>query len=238
MRIGNMTVARPAALTFVFLASIILSVDAVAGGRPDSSSRTWFGQVNGGYAFTTSSTSDVLSDDWTFGGGALYWPSSSPVGISLDVNYSRFDLTGSAIRAINDAINSDPSNSGEITGGDFENWQFGVNGIFSLGEDRSNGLYLTGGVSWNSVTGRVSETGLVYYPPICDPWFWWCYPGGVGPGSIVVGKRSSDEFGWNVGLGYSIQNPTGQLFLELRYQQIQFESADIEYVPLTIGYRW
>ena len=78
----------------------------------------------------------------------------------------------------------------------------------------------------------------MYFPPVCDPWFWWCFPGGVGPGTIIVGKRSTDEFGWNVGLGYAFDNPGGQVFLELRYQRIEFDSESIDYIPLTIGYRF
>ena len=233
-----MAVTRFVTLTFACIVAALCAVDAHAGGRPDSSKRNWYGQFDAGYSFTTSSTSDFLRDDWSFGAGALYWPSDWPMGIALDVNYSQLDLTGNAIGAINDAIDSDPLNSGQITGGYVENLQFGVNGIWSLGDDRSNGLYLTAGVSWNDVTGRVSETGLVYYPPICDPWFWWCVPGGVGPGNIVVGKQSSDEFGWNVGLGYSARTGGGQLYFELRYETIEFENADVEYIPFTFGFRW
>lgn len=222
----------------VFLIAAVVVADAHAGGRPDSSSRNWFGYIDGGYTFATGTTSDFLDDDWTIGGGAMYWPSSWPAGIALDINYWRMDLSGQAIQDINDAIDSDPMNSGEITAGDFDNWQLGLNGIWSLGADDSSGFYLMGGVSWNSVTGTVTENGLVYYPPICDPWLWWCIPGGVGPGTFISGEQSSDEFGWNVGLGYSFPNTQGRGYVELRYQRIEFENDSIEYIPLTIGYRW
>ena len=225
-------------LTCVFLVAALVGANAYAGGRPDSSSRDWFGEINGGYAFATSTTSDFLDDDWTLGGSAIYWPSSWAVGIALDVNYWQMDLSNNSIQAINDAIDADPGNTGQITGGDFENWQFGLNAIWSLGSDQSDGLYLTGGISWNSVTGRVTDEGLVYYPPICDPWFWWCYPGGVGPGTFIVGEQSGDEFGWNVGLGYSFPNTEGRGYVELRYEWIEFEGESVEYIPLTIGYRW
>ena len=233
-----MTVSRPSSLIFVSLLILVISANAYAGGRPDGQSRSWFGQVNTGYEFTTGSTRDFLHANWALGGGALYWPSDWPLGIALDLNYSRFDFTSSTIRAINDAIADDPMNEGEITGGNVENWQFGLNGIWSLGDDTGSGFYLKGGVSWNSITGRLTDTGLVYYPPICDPWFWWCTPGGIGPGTIVVGKQSSDEFGWNVGIGYSVRNLSGQLYFELGYEQIQFDNTDIEYIPFNIGYRW
>jgi opacity protein-like surface antigen len=211
---------------------------AHAGGRPDSSNRDWFGQWNGGWNFASGDAGDALDDGWSLGGGALYWPSESPIGLSLEANYWRMDLSNSAIRRINDAINQDPNNDGEITGGDVENWRFAVNGIWSLGSDTSRGLYLTGGISYNNVSGVVTETGLVYYPPVCDPWLWWCSPGGVGPGQIIAGKRSEQEFGWNVGAGYSFETDIGQVYMELRYEQISFGDSDIEYIPLTVGVRW
>ncbi|MEJ2299254.1 MAG: hypothetical protein P8X94_12290, partial [Woeseiaceae bacterium] len=54
----------------------LVSIQAHAGGRPDSSSRNWFGHISGGYAFASGDTSDAVDDDWTIGGGALYWPAS------------------------------------------------------------------------------------------------------------------------------------------------------------------
>jgi len=217
----------------------LLATTAQAGGRPDDNFRSWFGQINGGYDFASGDSGDFLDDDWTIGGSAIYWPSDWPFGISLDLNYSKLDLSRRAIDEINDIIDQDPANEGDITGGDVENWQFGLTGILSLGGDTTSGLYLTGGISYNDLTGRISETGLVYYPPICDPWYWWwCIPGGVGPGEIVVGKRSSDEFGWHLGAGYSFDTYNGQFFVEARYQSIDVGEESLEYIPLTFGFRW
>jgi len=234
-----MSTSKITSIVATLIAMTLASVSAQAGGRPDSSSRNWFGHVSGGYALASGDTGDALDDDWTIGGGALYWPASWPIGISLDVNYLKMDLSRSSINAINDAIASDPNNDGEISGGDFDNLQFALNGIWSLGPETNRGLYLTAGISYNSVTGRIFEEGLVYYPPICDPWYWWwCYPGGVGPGELVSDKRSDNEFGWNVGAGYSFETMSGQLFVEARYQQIQVGDENIEYIPLVVGYRW
>ena len=61
--------------------------------------------------------------------------------------------------------------------------------------------------------------------------------GGSEPRNIVVGKLSSDGFGWNVGLDYSFSNSGGRGFVELRYERVEFESECIEYIPLTVGYR-
>lgn len=216
----------------------LVAAPTLAGGRPDNGSRDWFGHFGAGWSFANGTTADVVDDDWTLSGGAMYWPSDWPIGLSIELAYTDFDLSNSAIQRINDAIDQDPMNNGSVSGGGVDYWQLGLNGIWSLGQDRSRGLYLTGGIGWYSVTGQVEDVGLVYYPPICDPWFWWCYPGGVGPGTFIVGKRSTDEFGWNLGAGYSFDTNSGQVYVEAKYTQIQWGDENIEYIPLTIGFRW
>ncbi len=222
----------------VLAATSLAIAPAWAGGRPDDQSRDWFGHIGAGWAFPQGDTGDVLDDDWTFSGGALYWPSDWPIGLSIEGAYTDFDLSSSALSAINDAIDQDPNNDGNISGGGVDYWQLGLNGIWSLSGSNGSGLYLTGGVGWYHVGGEVTQDGLVYYPPVCDPWFWWCYPGGVGPGTFVVGSTSADEFGWNLGAGYSFNTYNGQIFIEAKYHQIQFERENIEFIPLTIGFRW
>ena len=80
---------------------------------------------------------------------------------------------------------------------------------------------------------------LVYYPPVCDPRFWWCVPGGYGPGTVVRAEESTTEFGWNVGLGvtYSLSGGS-ELFFEAKYQKIETDRVSTEYIPLNIGIRW
>ena len=114
-------------------AGVLLSSSAWAGGRPDDDSRNWFGHFSGGYAFAESDTRNILDDDWTLSGGALYWPSKSPVGLNLDLTYARFDVSSEAIQAINAAIAIDPSNSGRIDDGDVAMWALTANAIWGPG---------------------------------------------------------------------------------------------------------
>jgi hypothetical protein len=211
---------------------------AWAGGRPADSTRSWFGNIYTGWAFPEGDASDFLDDDWTLGGGVLFWPSDWPIGIEAEVSYVRFDFSGEAIAAINDAIDADPANDGQVDDGDIESWEFVLNGIWGPGNP-GNGFYVSGGVGVYWLDATLTQTGLVYYPPICDPWYWWwCYPGGVGPGSFVVGDESTTEFGWNVGLGYDFPAGDGTLFIEAKYQYITTDSDDLYYIPVTIGFRW
>lgn len=222
----------------VVLTACLAVAPAWAGGRPDDSSRNWFGEVSAGWAFASGKTADVVDDDWTASAGVMYWPSNWPIGLVFETAYTEFNLSSSALNAINDAIESDPNNDGSITGGGVDYWQFSLNGVWSLGGSKSDGLYLTGGVGMYDVGAEVTQDGLVYYPPFCDPWYWWCYPGGVGPGTFVVGSTSSTEFGWNLGAGYSFNTYNGSVFIEARYHQIQWGEENIEFIPLTIGFRF
>jgi len=210
---------------------------AHAGGRPNGSTRDWFGQFGGGWAFPQGDLGNVADDDWTISGGAMYWPSDWRFGIVIEAAYVDFELSRSAINALNDAIAADPANDGFISGGDMDSWQLGLNGIWSIGPT-NRGFYLTGGIGWYNTSAQVTQEGLVYYPPICSPWYWWCIPGGVGQGTFIVGHQSSDEFGWNAGAGYGFETRSGQFYVEAKYVEIQTDPETSTYLPLTIGFRW
>ena len=210
-----------------------------AGGRPGDSSRSWYSEIGGGWLFPQGRSDDNLDSSFALSGGALYWPSNWPAGIDINLAYSSPDISNKAINAINDQISMDPGNSGKIDGGYVNIWALTVDGLWSLGE-KTQGFYLSGGVGVYYLQGRLTETGLIYYPPICDPWYWWwCYPPGVGPGSIVTASDSTTKYGWNAGIGYSFR-PTlsGQLYLEAKYHSISTDKKDITYVPIEVGYRF
>lgn len=128
---------------------------------------------------------------------------------------------------------------GSVSGGDFDDWNFSITGIWSLNKASSDGLYLLAGVGIDRVDASLTDTALVYYPPVCDPWWWWCIPGGVGPGTAVVASESSTELSWHVGAGYSFKLDRGSLlFIEGRYKSVQTDPRNSEILPLTFGIRW
>lgn len=179
---------------------------------------------------------DIVDDDLTINGGATYWPTTWPVGLSMDLAYQQLDVSSAALRAINDQI---PPDQGELTGGDVEIWQFTTNAIWSPKTNGPIGFYVTGGAGVYFLDGRLTNTGLVYYPPVCEPWYWWCYPGGSGPGTIVQASESATELGYNLGVGVTFENSEGsQWYIEARYHSVDTTRESTEFVPLVIGYRW
>ena len=118
-------------------------------------------------------------------------------------------------------------------------WSLSANTIWGPDTKGSVGFYLTGGVGIDFLEGRITDNGLVYYPPICDPWFWWCIPGGVGPGTIVKFQEDATEFSWNLGVGVTFDTNRGsQIFIEARYKTAETDPRSTEYIPVVVGFRW
>lgn len=220
--------------------TVALAGLAEAGGRPGDSRTRWFPHFYAGYTFMQGDADGIVDDDFILGGGATFWPADWPVGIGFDIAFAEYDFSDEVIRAINDAIGADPENDGTVDGGDVTVWQVVLDATWSPG-DTSRGFYVNAGIGAYFLDGRVTSTELVYYPPICDPWFWWwCLPGGVGPGTVVRGSDSTTEFGWSVGFGYSFPLATmdSEVYVEAKYHVINTDLVDTEYVPITIGYRF
>ena len=167
----------------------------------------------------------------------MFWPASSPVGLNIDFGFSRLDLSSEAISRLNDYADQSPDTTGNIDDGDLRNLKLTFNAVWGPG-DSSQGVYLTGGIGYYQLEATVSEVGLVYYPPFCDPWFWWCYPGGIGSGNIIRGHDTKTEFGLNVGIGYTFDVGVSQMFIEATYHDVSLDNTDFNYIPITFGFRW
>ncbi len=58
--------------------------------------KSWYGHVQGGFSLTQGDVAELAGDGWTIGGGATYYPADWPVGISMGLEYSGYDLTRQA----------------------------------------------------------------------------------------------------------------------------------------------
>ncbi len=229
---------RAVIVSAVVMSAIVTALPASAGARPDKDWKNWFGHVAAGYSFGQGTFGDIVDDDFYINGGATYWPDDWALGLNLDVSYDERDISGSTIRAINDALAGLIPPGGNVSGGDVRTWGLSLNAIWGPGSN-DTGFYLIGGVGFDDIKGSLDDTQLVYYPPICDPWFWWCYPGGVGPGNVVVASESTTEVTWNAGIGISFELSGGsELFIEAKYKSAETDRESTETVPLVIGVRW
>jgi Outer membrane protein beta-barrel domain len=72
-----------------------------------------------------------------------------------------------------------------------------------------------GGIYYRPID--VTTPGAGYVPGYCDPWWYICYPGGWVPVDVIVGERSSTDFGMVFGGGVNIKQI---VFAEVRYHYI------------------
>ena len=170
----------------ISLIFVALATTVHAQPRPDKDWKDWFGQFHGGWSVAQGEFGEVVDDGFSMNGGATYWPEDWPVGLVLEMGYNEFDLSSSTIQGINDEIDN-AGGEGMITGGWVSSLAVTASVTWSPSSS-GRGFYLIGGAGVYRIEGKITETGLVFYPPVCDPWFWWCSPGGVGPGTSI-GRR-------------------------------------------------
>lgn len=213
----------------------LLSSGSALGGRPDKDWKDWFGHLAIGYVVPEGDFGDAVDDTWNLSGGATWWPGA--VGLDLDLAWNDFDVSSEAIRRLNDEL--EPPSDGTIDDGDITVWSLTADAIWSPDTQGSVSFYLAGGIGTYYLDGKLTTRGLVYYPPSCQPYPpYWCYPGGVGSGNIIVGSESSWEFGYNAAIGINFELASGsQIYVEGKYHYIDMSPA-LTYIPIQVGYRW
>jgi hypothetical protein len=117
-------------------------------------------------------------------------------------------------------------------------WSVTLNGVMRFREDTDIVPWITAGGGYYKRNLQLTQTALVYYPPVWDPWWGWI-DGGWGPGEAIVGERASTGFGFNVGFGIDMAIEAGtSLFIEARYHEAFLEGVNVQLVPVSAGIRW
>jgi opacity protein-like surface antigen len=185
--------------------------------------KSWYGHVQGGFSLTQGDVSELADDGWTLGGGATYYPSDWPVGISMGLEYSAFDMS----RQAKNFFESD---------GDVDIWAFTSGITWSPRLEGGVGFYLNGGVGVYRTEARLTEPAA-WCGTICPPYSWWCVPGCV-PGSIVTDSQSTTDFGYNLAAAMTFAlGGESTLYVQAQYNSVQSD-ATLEFVPLVVGFRW
>ncbi|MCG3204573.1 MAG: hypothetical protein KCHDKBKB_01288 [Elusimicrobia bacterium] len=174
------------------------------------------------YAPGAGDTSDTLDDGWGFGMDLGYRKESSLLGVRLDLVHNSFEFSDSALNQyylVNDGFVSvwgidasvvlAPPNADKIR----PYIQFGPGFYYEYAE-----------------AYRVTNNG----PVVCDPWFG-CYETGTAQS---IEEETTWRLGWVGGFGLNIENARGgALFLQVQYHLVNNSKRDLEFVPISIGYR-
>jgi opacity protein-like surface antigen len=146
-----------------------------------------------------------------------------------------------------------PGGCQNITTGPFSgdmNMQYGdFNLVYRpMSKDQRSTVYFVagGGVYYRPI--KVTTPGAGYVPGYCDPFWYYCSPGGWVPVENIIGSRSSTDFGIDFGGGLNVRmSDAASFYFEVRYHYIwgpTFTASSTTYnsnsafIPITLGIRF
>ncbi len=108
--------------------------------------------------------------------------------------------------------------------------------------------YVTTGLGIYYRPIKVTTPTVGYVPGYCDPFWYYCSPGGFVPVDNIVGSRSSTDFGINFGGGLNFRvRESASVYVEVRYHYIwgpkytynnTTYKSNSAFYPITFGVRF
>ena len=181
--------------------------------------------LGGGWTAPQSDIKDHLGNGYNFNFGVQV--NVKPT-IGIEGLYS---FNGLGEKRISIPVSGNPDGSGAVPTDFFGtmNMQYGTGSVVfqaPSGNARPYGL-IGMGVYYRPV--KVTTPAVGYIPGYCDPWWYYCVPGGFVPVDKIVGDRSSTDFGMVFGGGVTFR----AIYAEIRYHYIWGPKIEPQVNPLT-----
>ena len=196
-------------LRFVCSLAGVLALVATSAQAQDVRPVNWsFGM---GFTSPNSEVREHLGDGYNINFGLQF--NVTPI-IGIEGLYS-FNGLGSKSRLVD--VSDTPG--GPTTPREFSadmNMQYGTGAVIiqaPSGTARPYGL-VGMGIYYRPV--KVTTPGVGFVPGYCDPWWYYCVPGGFVPVENILAERSSTDFGMAFGGGVNIK----MIYAEVRYHYI------------------
>ena len=188
--------------------------------------------VVAGFNQPVGQTSDLLQGGgYAVGGGFSYKPQrSNPLSLRVDFSYTDN-------RATRQLLDSGAQQAqAEVDDGHGYFASLTANAVYQVPFGRGVRGYGIAGIGVYHADISLTQR-VLYGGTYCDPYWGYCYPG-LAAGDLVVAQQTTTKLGWNAGVGVEFPRYYGQAwFIEARYNRIE-ASTPIEYIPITIGYRF
>jgi opacity protein-like surface antigen len=204
-----------------------------------------------GVAIPITGLNDAFNTGWN-GTLGMTWNVTPKVGIQAEYVYDRL---GGPERQF--TISQTPTPTADDPTGLIQSNHQIHTGTFNLiyrpqleKSGRSRGLYLLAGPGiYHRLVQLTSPS--VGYTSVCNPYWYICYPSTV-PVTRIIGDRSSNDFGVNVGAGLTFGSDP-KFYIETRYHYVwgpkirpevtpldgaSEYSTNAGYIPITFGVRW
>lgn len=196
-------------LRFVCSLAGVLALVATSAQAQDVRPVNWsFGM---GFTSPNSEVREHLGDGYNINFGLQF--NVTPI-IGIEALYS-FNGLGSKTRLIDVA----DTPGGPTTPREFSadmNMQYGTGAVIIQSPEGTVRPYgLVGmGIYYRPV--KVTTPGVGWVPGYCDPWWYYCVPGGFVEVENILGERSSTDFGMAFGGGVNMK----MIYAEVRYHYI------------------
>jgi hypothetical protein len=192
--------------TFAIVVALLLAASSA-----DAQDKRFHVSLGGGFTAPNSPVSDHLGNGYNFNIGGQF--DITPV-IGIEGLYS---FNGLGDKTIKIPVQNPPGSAGVPTdfSADMNMQYFTGNVVIQKPEGSVRPYGLVGlGVYYRPI--KVTTPGVGFVPGYCDPWWYYCVPGGFVPVENIVGERSSTDFGMDFGGGATF----GVVYAEVRYHYI------------------
>ncbi len=226
-------------IAFMFVAALIAAVPASAQDKKVEVN------IGGGYTFSLSDVRKYLGDGYNIDLG-LTFNIRPAVGFQVEYAYN-----GLGKRQVQVAGIYPPGEVQKPIYGDM-NMQYGdFNLVFKPPTSGRAKPYIVAGVGVYYRPVKVTTPSAGYVPPYCNPWYYFCWPGGFVTVDQVLASASTTGFGIDFGAGMTFwANESVGIYLEARYHYIwgpelkdpgtgaSLGKANGQFLPITFGIRF
>lgn len=187
-------------------------------------------QIDGGYTFTTATTTQTLNGGVNGGLGFTLFPSPVlPLGLRVDGSYSRLGETPQSLSAAAQAAGTRVSfGNTTLYGGDAD---------LELDLRMGPGVreYIFGGVGWYREQATFKQKSY----ELGVGCFYYCYVGYFPVDSTVSQTTTGWLNSWNAGVGFEFAlADSASFFIEARYLRVGPSTNRNEFIPVSVGFRF
>ena len=198
--------------------------------------------IGGGYTFSLSDVRKQLGDGYNIDFG-LTINATPVIGFQMEYSYN-----GLGKKQIDPANLPDGTTSQVFAD---MNMQYGdFNLVFRPPTSGKAKPYIVAGMGVYYRPVKVTTPTVGYVPPYCDPWWYYCWPGGFVEVDQILASRSTTGFGIDVGGGVTFQvSDAVGIYFEARYhyiwgpelkdsQGVSYGKANGQFLPIVFGLRF
>lgn len=200
-----------------------------------------------GVAIPVTGLNDSFDTGWN-GNAGVTFNVTPTFGVQAEYMYMRMDGPEKTISIVENPIAAIVTNG--LLEANHQVHALTFNGVYKAKTDGVVGGYGLAGLGWYHRTVQVTSPS-VGYTTYCDPYWYICYPVLV-PVDTIIGDRSSNDFGINVGGGITFGR-SAKFYIEARYHYVwgptitrpaepgreaEELSTNAGYFPITFGIRW